>query len=136
MPSIFTTNVVRVTAVLTLLLCAIMIGSIGENSGQSDGSPPNGHAWGHDDTPLPPGYAQKLGGDDKEEPPSPMRCKDTPIQQAFTMDLKGVAASLSAGTMLSLIVGNWDPLFGGNAGRVPGAALIENISVSVPTIPL
>lgn len=92
-------------------------------------SPADGIAFFALKATLPDGSWFKL-----DDQVMPMRWKDSPVGEDFEIDLKGVAVALPAGTSLSLSVGNWDPLFFGNAGRVPGAVVLEDLTVTLPIV--
>lgn len=52
----------------------------------------------------------------------------------FTLDLGGVATRLQPGDSLSLAVSTVEPMFVGNAERVPGAVVLGDLTVELPVL--
>lgn len=55
--------------------------------------------------------------------------------QTFTLQLGGVATRLAAGEQLVLMVSTVEPVYFGNAERVPGAVAFGDLKVGLPTLP-
>lgn len=55
--------------------------------------------------------------------------------RTFTLELGGVATRLAAGESLVLTVSTVEPVYFGNAERVPGAVVFGDLTVDLPTLP-
>lgn len=53
----------------------------------------------------------------------------------FEVDLGGVATRLTAGEELVLVVGTVEPMYFGNAERVPGGTVLEGLVLELPIVP-
>lgn len=67
---------------------------------------------------------------------TPIRLK-APATSAvpFSIDLGGVGVRLKAGEQLVLTVATVEPMYFGNAERVPGAAVVDDLSLQLPLVP-
>jgi ABC-2 type transport system ATP-binding protein len=55
--------------------------------------------------------------------------------RTFELDLGGVATRLKAGEQLLLVVSTVEPMYFGNAERVPGAVVLGDLVLGLPTLP-
>jgi ABC-2 type transport system ATP-binding protein len=53
---------------------------------------------------------------------------------AFDIDLGGIATRLHAGDQLTLVVSTVEPMYFGNAERVPGALVLGDLTLELPTL--
>jgi hypothetical protein len=53
----------------------------------------------------------------------------------FSLDLGGVGVRLKAGEELVLVASTVEPMYFGNAERVPGAAVLEGLHLELPIVP-
>ncbi|MEK6974726.1 MAG: CocE/NonD family hydrolase [Candidatus Thermoplasmatota archaeon] len=66
----------------------------------------------------------------------PMRISEPVTSpRAFELDLGGVATRLKAGEQLLLVVSTVEPVYAGNAERVPGAVVLGDLVLELPTLP-
>lgn len=54
---------------------------------------------------------------------------------AFGIDLGGVGVRLKAGEELVLVVSTVEPMYFGNAERIPGAAVVDELVLTLPIVP-
>ncbi len=63
----------------------------------------------------------------------PLRIKGPVTAQAFSFDLAGIAVDLQ-GQPIELHISMWEPQYFGNAERVPGAVLVDDLVLSMPVV--
>lgn len=63
----------------------------------------------------------------------PYRVKGPMTDAEFQFDMAGVAVEVEAG-QLQLHISNWETQFFGNAERVPGAVVLDNLQLQVPVV--
>lgn len=54
---------------------------------------------------------------------------------AFELDLGGVATRIAPGEQLMLVVATVEPMYAANAERVPGAVVLGDLTLELPTLP-